>query len=569
MSVNVQATGPHIESPDTVKQKMWEVSGALLPAVIAAGIFFGPYALYLIFASAIASALLERPFVAGGFSWKQPFGDGSAFLAGLLFGLTLSPGSPWWIPLFGAVLVIFVGKLAFGGIGNNIFNPALVARGILLIAYPALVTEWRLPMNYDAVASATPLEGYSATYLEIFLGTIPGSVGEVSAIALIIGAVYLLVRGFVGWRISLSFLGSAMLTALALGIDPIFTILSGSIMFAALFMATDMVTSPVGRSARIIYGIGCGVLTVLIRHFTVYPAGVTFAILIMNGATPMIDAKVVDAFFGEVEKRRRRIVALAGAAAVVVIGIAATSGAASADIFYADYFVDGTTRRDIRLFFPEAHAAMAMDLPNSAVRGEQVYRGTEPVGYLVYSQAQGYKSTIRLVTALDLNERIIGMRVLEHNESATLGGLIRRPSFLNQFLRQSSANPDAVVNDLQAITGATVSSRAVALAVEQALLFQTEPDSGVPALQLGADGTYAGTARGYGGEIQVAVTVAGGRITEIDVVAHQETPGLGEPALFHVAGEIIQAQSLDVDNVSSATSSARGIVSAVANALGQ
>ena len=150
----VRRSGPHIESRDSVRRNMWEVSAALLPAVAAATIFFGPYSLYLVFASAIAAAIMERPFTPGGFTIGHPLGDGSAFLAGMLFGLTLAPGTPWWIPLFGAAVVVFVGKQAFGGIGHNVFNPALVARGILLIAYPALVTEWRVPLNYDVVTAA-------------------------------------------------------------------------------------------------------------------------------------------------------------------------------------------------------------------------------------------------------------------------------------------------------------------------------------------------------------------------------------------------------------------------------
>ncbi|TVR66582.1 MAG: electron transporter RnfD, partial [Spirochaetaceae bacterium] len=197
---------------------MWEVSAALLPATVAAGIFFGPWAMYLIFASAFGAAIMERPFSPGGFSLNQPLGDGSAFLAGLLFGLTLAPGTPWWVPFLGAALIVFVAKQAFGGIGHNVFNPALVARGILLLAYPALVTEWRVPLDYDAVTTATPLAGASATYLELFLGNVAGSIGEVSALALLVGAAYLFFRGFVGWRISVGYLGASMFFLIVMGL---------------------------------------------------------------------------------------------------------------------------------------------------------------------------------------------------------------------------------------------------------------------------------------------------------------------------------------------------------------
>lgn len=568
MNDNVRRSGPHIESRDSVRRTMWEVSAALLPAVAAAAVFFGPYALYLVFASAIAAAIIERPFAPGGFSLKAPLGDGSAFLAGMLFGLTLSPGTPWWIPFFGAALVVFVGKQAFGGVGHNIFNPALVARGILLIAYPALVTEWRVPFDFDAVTAATPLEGGAASYLDLFLGNVPGSIGEVSVLALLIGAGYLLARGYVGWRISASYVVAAALTALALGMDPLYTILSGSLMFAALFMATDMVTSPVGRSARVVYGIGCGVLTVVIRRFTVYPEGVTFAVLLMNGVTPLIDVSVVNAFFGQVEKRRRRAIAVA--AAVLVIAVGAGVGVAGDRMsgFANAYYVDGTVRYDMRAFFPNARHALRGESERDGLQVEQIYRDREPVGHLIYSSAPGYRSEIRVVIALDTDERIVGLRVVEQNESTTLGSLVRRPSFLNQFLRRSTADPEAVVDTLQVVTGATASSRAVATAIEQALLFRTAPEPPRVRFELDTDGVFAGTGRGYGGPIRVEVTVDGGRVTAIEVVSHSETAGVGEPALGRVADAVIDAQSLDVDTVSGATASSRGILAAIDDAIG-
>ncbi len=548
---------------------MWEVSAALLPAIAAAALFFGPYSLYLIFASAVAAAVFERPFTPGGFSVRQPLGDGSAFLAGLLFGLTLAPGTPWWIPFFGAVIVVFVGKQAFGGIGHNVFNPALVARGILLLAYPALVTEWRVPLDHDVVTAATPLEGAAVSYLDLFLGSVPGSIGEVSALALLIGGAYLMARGFVGWRITLSYLGAAALTALALGIDPLFTILSGSIMFAAIFMATDMVTSPVGRDARLVYGIGCGVLTVLIRRFTVYPEGVTFAVLFMNGVTPLIDVTIVNPFFGQAEKRRRRLFAIFAAVAIVGVGAGVGFGASSLSDFAGAYYVDGTVRRDIRAFFPDARYALQYPAARDTVFAEQVYRQREPVGYLVYSSAQGYRSEIRVVLALDMDERIIGLRVVEHDESATLGSLVRRPSFLNQFLRRSTDDPSAVVETLEAISGATASSRAVAQAVEQGLLFRTEPERPRARLEPPADGAFVGTGGGYGGSIRVQVTVEDLRVASIEVLSHSETPDIGAPALGRIADSVVAAQSMDVDVVSGATASSRGILAAIADALGR
>jgi RnfABCDGE-type electron transport complex D subunit len=547
---------------------MWEVSAALLPAVLAALIFFGPYSLYLVFASALAAAIIDRPFTPGGFSLRNPLGDGSAFLAGMLFGLTLSPGSPWWIPFFGAGLVVFVGKQAFGGVGHNVFNPALVARGILLIAYPALVTQWRMPLEFDAISAVTPLEGGSASYLELFLGNVPGSLGEVSALALLIGAGYLVVRGYVGWRISVSYIVAAALTALALGMDPLFTLLSGSLMFAALFMATDMVTSPVGRNASVVYGVGCGVLTVLIRRFTVYPEGVTFAILLMNGFTPLIDVSVVNVFFGQVDKRRRRAIAVAAAVLVTAIGVGVGIGSERLTGFADSYYVDGTVRYDVRAFFPDAKHALRIQSERAGLQVEKIYRDREPVGYLVYSSAPGYRSSIRVVIALDTDERIIGLRVVDQNESTTLGSLVRRPSFLNQFLRRSTADPEAVIDTLQVVSGATASSRAVATAIEQALLFGTAPEPPRTRLKLDSDGVFSGTGRGYNGQIQVQAMVSNGRVTAITVLSHAETAGIGEPALGRIINAVIDTQSLEVDRVSGATASSRGLLAAIDQAIG-
>ncbi len=568
MSTTVRSSGPHIESRDTVKRAMWDVSIALIPVIAAAGIFFGPWALYLIFASAFATAIVEIPFVWKQLSWRNPLGDGSAFLAGLLFGLTLAPGSPWWIPIFGAVMIVVVAKQAFGGLGHNFFNPALVARAILLAAYPGLSTGWRVPLEYDAVTTATPLTGAGADYLELFLGYIPGSIGEVSALALLIGAAYLLVRGILGWRVTIGYLGAAVVTALILGVDPLFTILAGSIMFAALFMASDMVTSPVARFPQLIYGIGCGVLTVTIRELTILPEGTTYAVLIMNGLTPLINATVVQTFFGDVVKRGRRFMVAGASAAVLLVAVGVAFGTGALGSFVDSFYVDGTTRQDLALFFPGARHVHRYDSERDGVRVEQVFLNREPAGYLVYASEYGYKSRIDMVLALDTEDRIIGIRVADHNESATLGALVRRPSFLNQFLRRTTDNPDAVVDSLDVISGATVSSRAVATAVREALSFRVAPPAPAGRIETGEDGEYEGTGSGYNGRIRVQVTVEGGEVTAIGILSHSESPDIGEPALERISEAVIDRQSLDVDMVSGATGTSRGVIGAIRNALG-
>ena len=567
MGTGIEKTAPYIESKESINKVMWEVAIALSPVVVTALILYGAYSLYLVFSAAFAAVLCEYPFNRKSFTRRTPLGDGSAFLAGMILGFTLSPGSPWWIPLFGSAVAILIGKQAFGGLGNNIFNPALVGRAVILIGYPALISEWRMPLVYDEVSAATPLGGWDVTYLDLFLGNTVGSIGETSALALIIGALYLFFRRYSSWRISLSYLFGAVATALLLGLDPLYTILSGSLMFGALLLSTDMITSPVARRARVVYGIGCGVLTVIIRHYTIYPEGVTFAILFMNGVTPFLDAFVIDSYFGQaVERRARRTrlaVVLAAAALLLATGFGITRLADTASAFY----LDGDLRRDIRSFFPDGRYAVSFETADPSLRAEEIHSRSEMVGYIVYSSAQGFGGTLRLVTALDRERQVIGLRIADHQESPTLGGLIRRPSFLGQFLLRragESIHPGQVTT----ITGATVSSRAVARALEQALSFADPPPSD---LRRGIfrDGTYTGRAGGYQGEISVEVTVTGGRIGSVDVLSHGETERLAGPAFSALTQGVLAQQTPDLDAVSGATGSSRGFLNAVRDALGR
>jgi len=547
---------------------MWTVVVALLPATIAAAIFFGPYALYLVFACAVTAALIEIPFRPAAYGWRCPFGDGSAFLAGQLLGLSLAPGSAWWIPLFGAGLVVMLGKQVFGGLGNNLFNPALVARAILLLAFPAFVTAWRMPFAYDVVTQATPLEGAPAGLWALFLGAVPGSVGETSALALCAGALFLLQRGIIKWRIPVAYLLAAMATAYALGESPLHTILSGSLLFGALFMATDWVTSPVGRSACTVYGIGCGVATVLIRALGIYPEGVTFAILLMNGLRPLLDWAVSDVRFGQVERQgRRRAIRAVGATAAALL-LASGYASVGTRAFLDRYYVDAQLRRDLRDFFPPgSRYVAAYPVAREDVVVERVYNRAGPVGYLVYTRGAGFYGPIHMVTVLDQEERIVGLRVRAHQESATLGGLIRRPSFLRQFLRLNTTIPDLAVERMHAITGATISSRAVASAIASALRFREEPARPQRRTDAWEDGAWSGTGSGYQGRIEVAVTVSGGRITAIDVLKHGETQRLAEPAFARLIDAIIAGQHLGVDAMSGATASSRGLLDAIQHAL--
>lgn len=301
----VVSSSPHIRSEETVQRIMLDVIIALLPAAAASVYFFGMGTLAImltsIFAAVAAEAAIQK-------IRNKPvtINDGSAVITGLLLALTLPPAIPLWMAAVGAVVAIGIGKQVYGGLGCNPFNPALVGRAFMIISFPVHMTTWISPL--DGVTSATPLgmmkmEGIKTGYMELFLGNVGGSLGETSALLLILGGVYLIYRGVIDWRIPVSFLGTVAVLTMVLGHDPLFHLLAGGLMLGAFFMATDMVTTPLTRLGRIIFGIGAGVLVVIIRLYGGYPEGVLFSILLMNIFTPIIDKFIRPRVYGEVKAK--------------------------------------------------------------------------------------------------------------------------------------------------------------------------------------------------------------------------------------------------------------------------
>ncbi|MFP4644683.1 MAG: RnfABCDGE type electron transport complex subunit D [Spirochaetales bacterium] len=578
MSDEYQTSGPHIGTTETVSKSMIDVMLALSPAFVASVIFFGPYSVYLVLATAAFSTLFEAILQPGGFSRKRPFGDLSALAAGYILGLTLAPGSPWWIPILGAFLLVFVGKHAFGGLGNNIFNPALVARGLLLIGWPAMVTEWHTPLSFwetgdaDVFTSATPLVSGDWGYFELFIGNIPGSIGETSALALIIGAVYLQLRGHKLHRIALGTLIGTAATAFALGTDPLAAVLSGTIMYVALYMATDFVSSPMGKTSHWIFGLGIGFFTVLIREFGIYPEGATFAVLLMNAAVYLIDILARDPKFGELRDRTVRRTTAGGFILACILFATIGTGAFMLRQSAEADSLDAQTRGDIDRFFPEAENAEPMELENNGqLRAERILASEdETAGYLIYSEAGGYSGPVRVVVALDEEREVDGIRIYDEKESRTLGSLIHRDYFLEQFFGLTPESRSEATGELEHISGATTSSRAVANAVESALgIFEEDEEQTEPSEELSdiEDGTYTGVGSGYGGDIELEVTVEDGRITTIEEISHEETQQIWSGAWDELREQILEDQTLDVDTVSGATSSSEGILSALEDAL--
>ncbi|GHU86068.1 electron transport complex subunit D [Bacteroidia bacterium] len=310
---------PHIHSDQSVYKIMWGVVIALIPSLLISVYFFGFSALTTV-AVAVASCLF--------FEWaiqkymlrvKPTVNDGSAVITGLLLAFNLPSNLPFWMTILGALVAIGIAKMIFGGLGNNPFNPALVGRCFLLISFPVAMTTWPVlrplfgeQVIADAITGPTPFafikEQIAAgipmdvimdsvpSYANMLMGARGGALGEISAIAIILGGLFMLWKKIISWHIPVTFIGSAFIFAGILYcvnpeiyINPFVHILSGGLLLGSVFMATDMVTSPMTNTGKIIFGLGCGVLTILIRVFGAYPEGVSFAILIMNAVTPFIN----------------------------------------------------------------------------------------------------------------------------------------------------------------------------------------------------------------------------------------------------------------------------------------
>lgn len=287
------SSAPHVHSRQTTRVLMLNVLIALIPCAAAAVWYFGYSALILLLISTFSAVLAEFLWqkLTGG---KVRIGDLSAAVTGLILGLNLPPHAPWWLAVVGSVFAIIIVKSLFGGLGDNFMNPALAARAVLLASWPVRMTAWVAPTGWssyvDAVSAATPLASPSGyTLLDLLIGRIPGTIGEVCKIAILLGLAWLLITGTVTWRIPVVMVASTFVFSWLFGRDPVVSILSGGLLFAAVFMATDYVTCPMTANGQFIYAAGAGLMVAVIRNFGNYPEGATYAILLMNIATPLID----------------------------------------------------------------------------------------------------------------------------------------------------------------------------------------------------------------------------------------------------------------------------------------
>lgn len=325
----ILSTSPFLKQQEDTQFIMWQVVYSLIPVVLVSSYYFGISA-FLLVGTCVAGAVLTEWFFK-----KEAIRDGSAVITGILLALTLPPGIPLWMAFLGGVASIALGKLIFGGIGYNVFNPALVGRAFLQAAFPVAITTWTPPSDLshffeirgqnlaipflkgtvDAVTTATPLakmkfDQQPTDLLQLLVGNTGGSLGETCALVLLLGGLYLAVRNLLNWRIPVSIFLTVFVFATILHlVNPdqyptaVFHLFSGGLMLGAIFMATDMVTSPVTQLGCWIFGIGIGILVVVIRQFGGLPEGVMYAILLMNSATPLINRATQPKIYGAAKKK--------------------------------------------------------------------------------------------------------------------------------------------------------------------------------------------------------------------------------------------------------------------------
>ena len=318
----IVTASPHLRSLDSVPRIMWHVVASLVPVVVSAAWFFGVSALLQVATAVVVALLTERVTGKGG-----AIADGSATITGLLLGLSLPAGLPLWMTALGAAFAIVFGKQVWGGLGQNVFNPALVGRAFLQAAFPVAITTWpavggrfltlhgdlfALPLTHslpNAVTSATPLgllkfEGKGTPLADLVIGSTGGSLGETAALVILAGGVYLAWRGYLNWRVPVSILVTVMVVSGIVHLvdptspDALFMLFSGGLMLGAVYMATDMVTSPITDRGKWVFGVGIGILVVVIRVWGGLPEGVMYAILFMNALTPFINRATQPRVFG-------------------------------------------------------------------------------------------------------------------------------------------------------------------------------------------------------------------------------------------------------------------------------
>ena len=531
---------PQLRQSATTRAMMADVMIALVPALGMAVYFFGPRVLALCTVSMAACVFFEWLYRRLTHQ-SNPIGDLSACVTGLLLALSLPVSSPYWIPVLGGAFGIVVVKQFYGGVGKNFMNPALGGR-MLAATFPMLMTNWPQPLQWlpllgvDAVSAPTPLSYLHEGVLPpqgldlLFLGDRGGCMGEVSAFALLLGFVYLLLRRVISARIPLAYLGTAAALCLIFypaGVNPLvwtaYQLLSGGLLMGAIFFATDPATTPVTPRGQLMFGVGCGLLTMLLRYCGSYPEGVGWAILTMNCMVWLLDRLGMPRRFGvspfTVTRRwldgiRDSLLEIKFVRPRFPAGLAGLREGRAPGEVYLD-----TIRSHVKTFAPlflllagtcglltglhllteldsaraelsQHQALLSQVMPQADSSSETPYRANgamsiqagytdegELVGYCVEVQSHGFSGVITMVVGVNLNGEVTGVAVTSHNETSSIGTRAMTPEALSRYVGMSGTIRSSGDNSVDAVAGATATSRAITAGVNRALAIVANLDT--------------------------------------------------------------------------------------------
>ena len=463
----IVSPSPHIRSGNSTQKIMLDVIIALIPAMIASVIVFGPRAM-LITAVCVGSCVLLEYLCRIMMKREQTISDLSAVVTGILLAMNLPVTIPLWVAIFGCFIAIVVVKQLFGGIGQNFANPAIAARVILLASFSGYMTAYTVPFDHagvDAVLGATPLTqlasgGEVPSLLHMFLGAKGGCIGEVSCLALLLGGIYLVVRKVIRPITPLIFIGTVFLGSFLLGQNPLYQILSGGLFIGAIFMATDYATTPVTLSGKAIFAFGCGLITILIRFYGGYPEGVSFAILLMNILTPQIDKVTRKIPFGakpgNPKKLKIKRIVLSVIGILLAAGVLVWTGFT---LFKQEGYGKAELQEYASAAIPEADALKLIKVSSDDEQLLYAYKAENGAGAALVVTAEGYnkKEPITMMVGFDSNGIIQGVKVIDQHETEGIGSnVIANESFLSQF---AGKPVDGLTADV--IAGATFTSEGI------------------------------------------------------------------------------------------------------------
>ena len=532
---------PQLRQPSTTRAMMVDVIVALIPSLGMAVFFFGPRALVLTAVSVASCVLFELLYRL--LTWQSiPIGDLSACVTGLLLALSLPASAPYWVPVMGAAFGIIVVKQFYGGLGRNFMNPALAGR-MLAGTLPILMTTWPQPMQKlsltaaDAVSAATPMAYLHEGSLPpqaldvMFLGQRGGCMGEVSAFMLLLGLIYLILRRVISLRVPAGYLGTVALFALFSapeGVSPLlwtaYQLMGGGLLMGAIFFATDPATSPVTPRGQVIFGVGCGLLTVLLRDSSPYPEGVGWAILTMNCMVWLLDRLGLPRRFGVSNFAATRAVLAQGWANLSEIklvkpdihwkpaarqegqapgeayldqlrALVRTGGPLAAVLLVTGLVLFGVHRyTDLHTARAEVQAQqelLAQAMPQAVVGAETPYRASgalsitagyggegQLLGYCVEVQSQGFGGPITMTVGVDLNGTVTGVAIDNHSETGRVGTIAMTPEALARYVGRSGTLRTSGDNSVDVVAGATATSKAITAGVNRALNIVANLDMG-------------------------------------------------------------------------------------------